>query len=382
MNALILSYNRFPNGDAGAIRQELFAKMLNSLGYNTLIIAMGKSTRYEQRQYKGINYISLRSEKVNMVARLCNYFGYAKKLKRKLEKIEHQDIILIVDLPMNAVKVINHYVKATGAIIIHDSVEWYSPEEFTMRNFQPEYILNNHLNKNLHKMHWKVIAISSYLFEYFSQKDVPTICIPVIMDTSSIDSIKYRDNSKTVIVYAGSPGKKDCFDDIITAILQLSEEERRRLEFRIIGITGDQLRSLIRIKSDDWLKLENCINPIGRISRQQVIKNLHEADFTILIRKSELRYAKAGFPTKVPESLATGTPVICNLSSDLGMYLKDGENAIILDSRNINDVVTALRRAINMATQDKQKMSEEARKTAERSFDYKLYIDKLREIIR
>ena len=35
--ALILTYNRFPEGDAGAVRQFAFAKIMSKLGYHTYL---------------------------------------------------------------------------------------------------------------------------------------------------------------------------------------------------------------------------------------------------------------------------------------------------------------------------------------------------------
>jgi hypothetical protein len=72
---------------------------------------------------------------------------------------------------------------------------------------------------------------------------------------------------------------------------------------------------------------------MGRIPRPQVLEELSKADFTVLMRSEEQRYAKAGFPTKFVESLATATPVIANSTSDLGMYLKDGENGYVVKGR-------------------------------------------------
>ena len=72
---------------------------------------------------------------------------------------------------------------------------------------------------------------------------------------------------------------------------------------------------------------------------------------------------------------------MCNLSSDLGMYLEDGENAIILQSRNVADVATGLRRALNLTNDDKQRMCVAARNTAEKYFDYKRYVNQLNELI-
>ena len=59
-NALILGYNKFPQGDAGAVRLESFAKILISLGYNVTIVGLGACTDFKYQKKDGLNYISLR----------------------------------------------------------------------------------------------------------------------------------------------------------------------------------------------------------------------------------------------------------------------------------------------------------------------------------
>ena len=377
MNVAILTYDRFPNGNAGAVRQELLAKLLILQGYKTIVVGMGESTHYKSLYYDGVEYLSLRGNKRNMFSRIGNYFGYASRLRKWLTARERFDVMIVVDLPLNAMRYAEKYAKREQAILIHDSVEWYSAEEFKLHWIDPNYLLNHYKNSFFYQKPWKIIGISSYLERHFHRMGLDTIRIPAMMDTASIRPDKRCNPQKTVIIYAGSPGKKDCFSQIILAIGVLSEEERARLEFRVIGITQAQMHDEVELSNSNWEIVKNCVNCIGKVQRQEVLKNLEEADFTVLIRLSELRYAKAGFPTKVPESLATGTPVICNLSSDLGMYLKDGENAIILKSRDVNDVAIGLRRAIHLSEAEKRKMQIAARKTAERCFDYKLYAEEL-----
>lgn len=66
----------------------------------------------------------------------------------------------------------------------------------------------------------------------------------------------------------------------------------------------------------------------------------------MLIRDENLRYAKAGFPTKIVESLACGTPPLCNYSSDLELYLKDRQNSIIANGHTAKDVCEAVKNAL------------------------------------
>ena len=102
----------------------------------------------------------------------------------------------------------------------------------------------------------------------------------------------------------------------------------------------------------------------------------------ILIRSSTARYAKAGFPTKVVESLMSSTPVILNMTSDLGMYLKDGYDCIEVEHEDPESIVRALRRALALTPEQKDQMKKNARKTAEENFDYRLYIEEFGKFIK
>jgi glycosyltransferase involved in cell wall biosynthesis len=105
------------------------------------------------------------------------------------------------------------------------------------------------------------------------------------------------------------------------------------------------------------------------------------ADFTFLLRPDR-GYAAAGFPSKVPESLAAGCPVIVNLTSDLGFFLKDGTDSLICDGADIDDVLRALSRALKLNRAELQQMSIEAAATAARYFDYEVWAGPLDTYLR
>jgi glycosyltransferase involved in cell wall biosynthesis len=102
---------------------------------------------------------------------------------------------------------------------------------------------------------------------------------------------------------------------------------------------------------------------------------LAQCDFMPLLRPNQ-RYAEAGFPTKVVESLAVGVPVVANLTGDLGEYLLDGENAFVAENWSVEAFVGAARRA--WAARDRwSAMRDAARGTAQRSFDYRAHAENL-----
>lgn len=112
----------------------------------------------------------------------------------------------------------------------------------------------------------------------------------------------------------------------------------------------------------------------GRRDHDYVLQAVADADFAFLLRPSEERYAQAGFPTKVAESCSCGTAMLCNYSSDLELYLHDGENSIIVSGCNVDACQTALNKILKMQPEQIIQMKENARKTAEASFDLQQYI--------
>jgi len=93
------------------------------------------------------------------------------------------------------------------------------------------------------------------------------------------------------------------------------------------------------------------------------------------------RYAQAGFPTKVVESLALGTPVICNLTSDLGNYIHDGAEGIVCADYQPEDLVAALERALALSVEQRAAMRAAARARAEAAFDYRQYAAPLADFL-
>lgn len=211
-----------------------------------------------------------------------------------------------------------------------DSVEWYSPEEFRYGKYDLAYQRKEYTNtKAIDKM-WNVIAISRYLEKHFHNRANKVIRIPVIMDVSNI---KYRINvessKKIIFSYTGGPGKKDFLKEIINGFALLDSRELQKIELNIIGVNKEQLIDMCEVDKNAISILGSSLKIHGRVKRDIAMKYIMKSDYSLLIRDENLRYAKAGFPTKIVESLACGTPPLCNYSSDLELYLNDKKNSII-----------------------------------------------------
>ena len=181
-------------------------------------------------------------------------------------------------------------------------------------------------------------------------------------------------NDKRIFVYAGSPGKKDFLSEMIKGFAKVVEELCDKFEFHIIGATEGAAIDVGGTSPEDIRRLGDHLVFHGRVSREEAIEWVRRADFTVLLRNSDLRYTKAGFPTKVVESLASATPVITNITSDLGMYLNDGANAVVSAGYTADDLAEAIRRAMRFTYDERLEMSRGARECAENNFDYRGYV--------
>lgn len=382
--AVIVTENSYPEGDAGAVRQHAFAKILKQLGYDVLVIGYGKNFDNKICKYDGVNFISFRPNQENIISRIICRVKFGTKVYRYIKQhYNFLDVLMVVDIMPQSFKKIEKLKRIYNCVLIHDSVEWYSPEEFKNGKFNLAYIRKDYTNKKAINNLWNVIAISSFLEEYFKQRNNNVKRIPVIMDIKKITPrLKCIENSeKFIFVYAGGPGKKDYLKEIIEGFSFLSLEQRKIVEVNIIGVNEDQLVKSCDVSIDLINSIKDCLKIYGRISRDETLELVKRADYSLLIRDESLRYSKAGFPTKIVESLACGTPPLCNLTSDLGLYLKNEENSIIALGHTSKDVYKAIIHAISITDIKKRNfMRESARKLAEDSFHYSRYVSSLKEI--
>ncbi|MHB1152776.1 MAG: glycosyltransferase [Eubacteriales bacterium] len=271
---------------------------------------------------------------------------------------------------------VKHHIK-----LLYDSVEWYSPVQFAFGKRNINYFLKEKYNTKWIDPQFSVTAISKYLENHYKSRNIKTVRIPAILDVHAISCEKHINTNKTVILYAGSPKKKDYLQEVIGGCLLLAPDEFSRIELRLAGVSKDQLILRCGISENTIQKLGRHLIIYGRLQHVKVIKLLAEADFTVLLRPADLRYAKAGFPTKVAESFASGTPVLCTITSDLDDYLTDGQNSIIVESCTAEAFAVSLKKALRLTPKQKADISISARRCAEENFDCRLYKEEIRKIL-
>lgn len=374
MNILIITSAKLPEGDAESIRLHSLGMLFRDLGHNVAFVGMGNSEYLKEFIYSEFTYVSLRKTCTRRLEKLYYYLNYNSRLKVYLHSYfdtNNLDAILFSDLTPISIRTLIRISKKWNLQLITDSVEWYSPEQFRLGLLSPQMILKNIENKYTINKKIKVIAISNYLYDHFKNRGCTCIRIPTIFDVSDMPCTKVIDINKTRVLYAGSPGKKDYVREMLKGVLLLNDDEMDKVIFEFAGVKINDI--LNEFTQDEITKLKRCVIFLGRVNRNTVLERLSYANFTALLRSPTQRYAKAGFPTKVVESLSTATPAILNITSDLSLYMNNMNNCIIVNGCTGYEFSIALRKAINMKITTKQVMSSNARKSASDNFDYRIY---------
>lgn len=378
--ALFITYDKFPDIDAGAVRTHMFANMLYDAGYSVRVISMGPYTGKTIKYVDGIEYKSYRLSYDNFLGKVLAYLIFPLRLIFELIRYD-SDVCIHTQVSRSVLDVLKKYCKKKNKIIVYDAVEWFSPEQFEKGENSKVYKINDAYNQNLIQGKHKVIAISKYLTNHFQEKKVKVINIPVVLDIRNLHVHKFDINNKIKIIYAGSPGKKDFLHVIIQALTKINKNELDKLRLEIIGCTKENLVNCCGVSKKDLITLKDVLDIKGRISREKVLDEYASANFSILIRSQNQRYAKAGFPTKFVESLSLSTPVICNLTSDLGDYVIDGINGIIVKDESVEACYQAFKQILLFDKKELKAMQTAAKEMALKNFDYRKYTQKLVDFI-
>lgn len=336
MRFLYIGSFRLPNGDAAAARVLNVARALRLAGHEVSFISWGGIEQWEDTDgekvcmvdgfpYVVTNEIDFKGGIVEKAKAWLSQGGKTKRILR--EKFGQYDAVISYN--GSIIGWLVGFCRKHNIVLISDLTEWYSYSELKLLDI-PGYIWNMCVTQR--KVHNK-ITISSYLADYY--KASHNIVIPATCDAtegkwhSGIEkALKAAGTFDGItLIYAGNPARKDAVHYAINAVQRLIDEG---CPIRFL-LLGTQRETYLKKYSDliSNKVLSEKIQFLGRIPQDDVPSYYSLADFMVLLREPN-RKSNAGFPTKFAESMTSGTPVIANLTSDLGCYLKDGETGFVV----------------------------------------------------
>lgn len=379
--ALIFCNHRVPTAEPNAIRLINIALMLKQLGYDSVLFGAYSDTEKKGIE-RGVTYVEWSQTQGHGIRQ---HQDRKQEFNHHIEQVikENSDVELIISaLGANSISAhtyLCNYAKKHEIVFLHSLVEWYGLAHIGGVRRIHRFIHNEYVMRRINPKSRNIISISSYMANYYNKKGCSTIVIPTLVDMSEYQNITHMKNDRITIAYAGSPRRKDCIVNAIFALDRITAEERSRLRFHIYGASTEDLKN-VGLTDDIINRIGDSFVVHGRIPYAEVKQHIASADYTILLRHNTVN-ANAGFSTKVGESMACGTPVIANMTSDLATYIKDGETGIVCETESVASCEDAYRRILQIPHEQYKKMRTNAKNIAQTCFNLETYIKSLEELI-
>ena len=212
------------------------------------------------------------------------------------------------------------------------------------------YKIDEFIFTRLALKHAKPMCVSTFILNLSKPKNKDSFLFPVVYDkkirneTSEI-SKEYSDISQNLtLFYAGYPGaffSKDRLDYAVQSFLFCVENYNNNAKFYIAGLTKSQFEM--------WapnIKLNNNVIFLGKIDNDSCRRYLKSSHFSVLFR-DDILSTKAGFPSKLVESVACETPFMTNATSDIDLYFNN-KNSIIEKGYGANAALRMMERAFKI----------------------------------
>ena len=334
----ILYVGNFDKPDASAAGKRVYGNALvfAKLGYRVVLIGKSKQGSAEQAaQYFGgriefytfPDYGMLKTDK------------YVKWINTFCEKLCISPVA-IIRYGSPALAYFDYqlcrYATKRNIPIISDVVDWLSVDGGSLI-FKIVKTLDTYLEKAFfNKLGNGVICISTWLQNYYNKSGKKTIVLPPLVERYLEPA---EPNDTVQVVYAGVPFRKgdriknvhkikDRLDLTVQVFAHLNEM-RSDFQLHIYGISANEYLIAFPEQNDLLQKAEKAIIFHGMQPMSIVQEAVRRADFTVLLREKS-RATMAGFPTKVVESMAMGTPVITTDTSDLAKYIEDAKTGFFV----------------------------------------------------
>ena len=368
---LVAISDSFPYGAAYAARTRALCKLFQSAGFETDVLCDWISDGGNTKEYGNIYCVSK-----------TPYSGFKKLFRLPCDYVTRFETLVSENKYdyIVARSMFDRFGKLLAAArkqhvpIVLESCEWYDIKGFRRGKLDIRHHQFQHCFKKTYNRVDGVIAISRLLEDHYKAQGLPVIRIPGIHD---MEKLPFRtevvDAEGLNLVFGGNVfGGKEQFSDLLVALHRVRAQEHGIL-LHVYGSSQQEvLASLSKESKDVYDQIADTVIFHGRVPQTEMAKACLGSDFGVFFRPDR-RSSHAGFPTKLGEYLAAGTPVITNDTGDISLVLRDGENGFLTKDASAESIASVLEKSLGMSAVDRSKMRQCARDTAVRILHYTAY---------
>lgn len=371
----------FPFENARSMRMRSFCSLFGDLGYEVDVVSDWNSAGDKEEHSWRCLVSRTRQEyqAVNHLKRLSRYF---EDIKGALES-ERYCFAFVTEMPERVGR-IQALCKKYQLPIIGESCEWYDSSTWKYGAFDPHNIAFQLAHKLWYTRWDAVVSITNLLDDYYTGCGVPSVVVPTILDVrGSIPRLATDADSRDVnLLFAGSfGGTKDGIAPMAEAALECVEaRSARKVVINVLGPSAEQVRDALGNELYESASAAGVLVVHPRVSQEKVVDYWRWADYGLFLRPHR-RSSDAGFPTKLGEGMAVGTPFITNKTGDIPHYVRNGRNGFLLEGSTKEECNAVVDTLLAMSDGDHAALRLAARRCAERSFDYRVYRERMAALV-
>lgn len=216
----------------------------------------------------------------------------------------------------------------------------------------------------------------------FIRRNFPNLSNKIKVITNFVDTDKFSPSNKTQsnhditkIICVGRVGyrfpEKNIirFIDVITKVV--NDGYKINVDWYGVNLEDDYSQVILKkIKHNNLEKIFILHNPSSYIQEEYL-----KADVFCLPSLYE------GFPNVLCEAMSCGKPVLCSRVCDNPTIVSEGENGLMFNPLDVDDMAEVIEKYINLSEEKKKDMAIISRKIAVYMFSKKSFIDKYIDIL-
>lgn len=356
MNISVISIYPFPEGLAPTNRIKAYSKGVIHNGANVNVIIPFPTDRYSDKKvtdrgvvngipfaYSSGVYKSKHKlfRTLSVLTRYRRFVGFVSsyRLIHRQNRKNKIDCLILSSDAIDMLFVYSIVAKSIKSKLVFIFDEYPIPIRHKLKTKIPLWktILYRYVLKGVDAY----VSISDNLKDYFCNLcNKPTFILSSITDADRF-AIDPEDVKDRYFCYMGNMElTKDNVDLIVRAYSQLPESIRKDYKLFLYGapnqINKDTILGLI-----SELNLETKVLFKGRVSFNEVPRILKNASVLLSSQPNTLR-AQGGFPTKLGEYLASGTPTLLTDVGENSVFVNNREHVFFAKAGSVDDYATQI----------------------------------------
>lgn len=364
--------------EGGSTRSYELAKGLVELGHEVQMITCHNKIK-GKRNIDGIHVNYLRIPYRNdfgFIKRVSAFLRFVLQSKKVAKKYRHFDLAYVMTTPLTTGMIALHLENRYGMPYVFEVGDLWPEAPIQMRAIKNPWLIMKlkAFEKKCYENASMIVALSPAIAESI-QSVVPGNKISIIPNLSDCDYfLPVQTNNKILqIGYFGTFGRANGLDQLINLAKYL-DEKSFSVQFNLMG-EGAEEESLRRRSGTS-----NNVRFVTFAGKEEV-KNQMERMDAVYISYQQLPVLTTGSPNKLFDGLAAGKLIIINFKGWIKNLIEENECGFYYDPMNPESFIEKT----NLLIADPDLLArhkENARKLAEKSFEKKLLVSRLHDLVK